>query len=83
MSTCDIHQAADLLKIHPETVLDLIAKCVIPAAKVGRSYVMLESDVLAYLTQQITQQTAERMGGTPLPKKSRRSPQLVRQVGAS
>lgn len=62
MATLDILGAAELLKVHPKTVLDLIHDCVIPAARIGRSYVIMEKDVLDYVEQQIVAQTAKRMG---------------------
>lgn len=60
--TVDIHGAAELMKIHPKTVLDKINAGELPAAKVGRAYVLLTKDVLNHIEQQIMRQTAERMG---------------------
>ena len=59
--TVDVTGAAALLKVHPKTVLDLISDGVLPAARVGRAYVMLTRDVMAHIEQQIAAQTAERM----------------------
>jgi excisionase family DNA binding protein len=59
--TVDINGAADLMKVHPKTVLDLISAGVLPAARVGRAYVLLSKDVLAHIERQIIEQTAERM----------------------
>jgi len=53
----------------------MIRECKIPAAKVGRAWVMLERDVLDYIEQQIRRQTAERLGRT--------SPQVRRQRRAA
>ena len=82
--TVDIHQAADILKMHYKSVLELIAKGVIPAGQAGRAYVMMRSDVLTYVRNLILKQTAQRMGGQPLPRRKRRAatalPQLVGQV---
>jgi excisionase family DNA binding protein len=50
-----------MLMVHYETVLELIAKGELPAAKVGRSYVFLTQDVIDYVQKAINQQTAERM----------------------
>lgn len=72
MTTCNITEAARLLKVHEETVAEMIRECKIPAAKVGRAWVMLERDVLDYIEQQIRRQTAERLGRT--------SPQVRRPV---
>lgn len=59
--TVDIQGASALLKIHPKSVLDLIASGAIPAARVGRAYVMLTRDVMAHVEQLIISQTAQRL----------------------
>jgi excisionase family DNA binding protein len=59
--TVDVPGAAQLLKVHPKTVEDLIRDCELPAAKVGRAYVLMTKDVLAYIERSIIQQTAARM----------------------
>jgi excisionase family DNA binding protein len=71
MQTIDIIAASKLLCVHPNTLAKLIHSGAIPAARIGRAYVMLERDVLDYATAQIVQQTAQRMGGMPV--KMRRS----------
>lgn len=63
--TVNVQGAADILKVHPKTVLDLIERCEIPAAREGRAYVMFTKDVVAHLENQITIQTAKRMGRRP------------------
>lgn len=65
--TLNTTEAADLLKVHPKTVEDLIKQGLIPAAKVGRAWVMMRVHVLQYLESLIIQQTAERRG-LPAPK---------------
>jgi excisionase family DNA binding protein len=59
--TTGVQGAAELLSVHPKTVLGLIDDAAIPAAKVGRAYVMLVKDVLAYLEKMIVAQTSARM----------------------
>lgn len=59
--TVDIKGAADLMKVHPKTVEDHIRSCAIPAAKVGRAYVIMTKDVMTFIENQIKRQTAERM----------------------
>lgn len=59
--TLDVTEAAAVLKVHPQTVLDKIEACEIPAGKAGRGYVMLTRDVLAHAEKLIIDQTAERM----------------------
>ena len=60
--TVNIHGAADLLKVHPKTVLDLIGSGTLPAAKIGRSYVLMTKDVVNYIEAQLVKQMAARMG---------------------
>lgn len=64
MSTLNTTEAASVLKVHPKTVEDLIHSGAIPAAKVGRAWVMMERDVLSYVEKQIINQTAARLGTT-------------------
>lgn len=84
MATCNIHQAAELLKIHWQTLLELIDKGILPAAKIGRAWVLLEDDVIMYLTKEVTKQTALRLGSgrQPRPKSVRRrsSPKLIGKI---
>ncbi len=61
--TTDLRGAADILKVHPKTMLELIQSGAVPAAKVGRAYVMLTRDVLNYLAQLLIKQTVDRMRG--------------------
>lgn len=74
--TLKLIEAADVLKVHPKTVEDLIRYGVIPAAKIGRSWVMLSTDVLRYVEDEIIRQTAERMRkpGQGVPLKPRKVP---------
>lgn len=73
MSTCNINQAAELLCIHPRTALDLIASGAIPAAKVGRAWVMKTQDILDFLDAQIAFQTRQRMTSPHTVSKVRRN----------
>ena len=74
--TLDVRGAAQMLKIHPKTVLDLIGHGYLPAARVGRSYVLLTRDVLAYVATNIQRQTNRRLGV----EYRRRSPKSVGQI---
>lgn len=65
--TLNTTEAADLLKVHPNTVERLINDGVIPAAKIGRAWVMLKAHVLQYLENKIIQETSVRRG-MPAPK---------------
>lgn len=62
MDTLNTTQAAEVLKVHPKTVEDLIHEGFIPAAKIGRAWVMMTAHVMKYLENQIIQQTAARRG---------------------
>lgn len=42
--------------------MDMINDGTIPAAKIGRAYVMLKVHLMAYLEDQVVQQTAARRG---------------------
>lgn len=59
--TLNVIEAAEVLKVHPKTVEGLIREGVIPAAKIGRAWVMLTADVLRYVEDEVTRQTAQRM----------------------
>lgn len=58
--TVNSKEAAEILKTHQQTVLDLITTCVIPAGKVGRSYVMMTRDGLVYAEKVIAEGAAKR-----------------------
>jgi len=47
--THDLRQAAALLRVHPETLRQMAKTGVIPGAKVGRAWVFVEEDLVAYL----------------------------------
>ena len=64
-STLGVKEASALLHVHPKTTLEMISQGVLPAGKVGRSYVLLYKDVMAHIERVVVQQTAERMGGVP------------------
>ena len=62
MSTLTVEKAAECMGVSTKTVWGLINLGTIPAAKIGRAYIMLERDVMAYIEGQIAKQTAERIG---------------------
>ncbi|WP_454844936.1 helix-turn-helix domain-containing protein [Ralstonia thomasii] len=59
--TVGVIEAAAILHVHPKTVEDLIRAGAFPAGKIGRAWVMMTRDVLAYAEKVIIEQTAERM----------------------
>ncbi|MDP9919824.1 excisionase family DNA binding protein [Variovorax boronicumulans] len=72
--TVDVCGAADLMKVHPKTVLDLICAGALPAGRVGRAYVLLTKDVLAHIERVIIRDTAHRVAipGRRMQRVSRR-----------
>lgn len=63
MTTVDLRGAAALMKVHPRTVEAMARDGRLPAAKIGRSYVLMERDVLDFIERQIASQTARRGEG--------------------
>ncbi|WP_186155036.1 helix-turn-helix domain-containing protein [Burkholderia gladioli] len=61
MKTLDLLEAAELLKIDRTTMLDLVNKGDVQGAKIGRAWVFLEDDVVAYLRAQVQIQTQNRI----------------------
>lgn len=71
--TVNVKQAASMMGVHYETVLDMISEGKLPAAKIGRAFILLTRDVCDYIECQITSQTASRLGlPTPLPQRRRK-----------
>jgi excisionase family DNA binding protein len=60
MKTYDIHEAADFLKIDRSTALELAHIGALPGAKVGRSWVFMEDELVAYLRDVTRKQTQAR-----------------------
>jgi excisionase family DNA binding protein len=52
MSTLILQEAARLLKIHPVTLQEKARAGEIPGAKIGRSWVFVEIDLLAHIRSQ-------------------------------
>lgn len=62
--TMNITEAADALKIHPHSLEKIIRAGDIPAGRVGRAYVLMTRDVLAYAERVILDQTASRINAS-------------------
>jgi excisionase family DNA binding protein len=60
MKTYDIHEAADFLKIDRSTALELANLGTLPGAKVGRAWVFMEDELVAYLRDMTRKQTQAR-----------------------
>jgi excisionase family DNA binding protein len=52
MKTLDLSEAASLLKLHPQTVLQRARLGGIPSAKPGKCWVFIEEDLIAWLRSQ-------------------------------
>lgn len=71
--TMGLAEAADTLHIHPHSLEKLIRAGDIPAGKVGRAYLLMTRDVVAYAEKIVLAQTAERLSKiTKAPATSRR-----------
>ena len=75
-STLTLHQAADLMNVHINTVTKLIISGDLPAAKIGRAYVILYKDAMDYIERMVIRQTAQRQTGGPVPKRQYRRSRL-------
>jgi excisionase family DNA binding protein len=50
--TLTLDEAAAVLKTHPDTVADCIRHRGLPAARIGRAYVLVDEDVIGWLRTQ-------------------------------
>lgn len=60
--TLDLHGVAALCKAEPETIAQYARSGELPGTKMGKSWVFLRDDVLAFLRKRILQETEERRG---------------------
>ena len=60
LKTYDINEAADFLKVDRSTALDLAGDGTLPGAKVGRAWVFMEDELIAYLRDVTRKQTQAR-----------------------
>lgn len=65
--TLNIEQTADLLYAEADTVMQLARSGKLPGAKIGKAWVFLRSDVLAFLRREIDDSTAARRSKTAHP----------------
>ncbi|MBE0436550.1 MAG: helix-turn-helix domain-containing protein [Methylomicrobium sp.] len=66
MKTLDLAEAAQLLKLHPQTVLQRAHAGDIPAAKPGKCRVFIEEDLLNWLRSHYNSGRDARQGGHAL-----------------
>jgi len=65
--TFDLQECADFLKVDRTTAMKLAQQGDIVGARIGRAWVFLEDDVVAFLREQAQQQTLERLEGRTRP----------------
>ena len=58
--TLNLNEAAVMLCAEPETISKLARKGELPATQIGKGWVFLREDVLAFLKDRINKDTAER-----------------------
>ena len=63
MRTFDLQECADFLKVDRTTAMKLAQQGDIVGARIGRAWVFLEDDVVAFLREQAQQQTLARLEG--------------------
>ena len=72
MKTFCIEEAADFLRVSTDTLGDMAATGVVPAAKIGRSWIFTDEHLESYVRDEVVKQTSLRRGisqeGTRRPK---------------
>lgn len=68
--TFDVDEAADMLKVHRNTVLKLAEKGDLPAAKIGRAWVFIVENLVTWLKNTTNDQVKERKELHSAPKRS-------------
>ncbi|WP_213766776.1 helix-turn-helix domain-containing protein [Caballeronia sp. dw_19] len=68
MKTYDLLECADLLKVDRNTVLKIAGTGELAGAKIGRAWVFLEDDVLAFLRKKVQEQSNARLQGAHEPE---------------
>jgi excisionase family DNA binding protein len=66
MNTLTLNQAAELLKLHPQTVLQRACAGEIPAAKPGKCWVFIEDDLINWLRSLYNTSGDAKQGGQAL-----------------
>ncbi|MCO1349982.1 helix-turn-helix domain-containing protein (plasmid) [Burkholderia vietnamiensis] len=70
MRTFDLQECADFLKVDRTTAMKLAQQGDIVGARIGRAWVFLEDDVVAFLRERAQQQTLERLEGRITPNRA-------------
>lgn len=65
MKTFDLDECAQFLKISSPAVFEMASRGELPGARIGRSWVFLEEDLVEYVRIQVRCQRRERQAGLP------------------
>lgn len=65
MKTFDLDECAQFLKISSPAVFEMAIRGELPGARIGRSWVFLEEDLVEYVRIQVRCQRRERQAGLP------------------
>ncbi|CAG4906364.1 helix-turn-helix domain-containing protein [Paraburkholderia saeva] len=68
MRTFDLIECADFLKVDRNTAMKLAGTGELPGAKIGRAWVFLEDDVVAFLRKKTQEQSLARLQGAHEPE---------------
>lgn len=60
LETLDVAETAALLRAESETIMQLARKGELPGTRIGKSWVFLREDVIAFLKEQISKDTEAR-----------------------
>lgn len=60
MKTLGVSEAADILKVHENRILELAGSGEIPGAKIGRAWVFIDEDLFEYVRRKIKEQSSRR-----------------------
>ena len=81
MKTFDLIECADFLKVDRNTVMKLAGRGELLGAKIGRAWVFLEEDVVAFLRRKAQDQTNARLQGAFEPEADERVARAIaRQI---
>lgn len=68
MRTFDLIECAEFLKVDRNTAMKLAGTGELPGAKIGRAWVFLEDDVVAFLRKKTQEQSLARLQGVHEPE---------------
>ncbi|MFP3611369.1 helix-turn-helix domain-containing protein [Paraburkholderia sp. SIMBA_050] len=68
MRTFDLIECAEFLKVDRNTAMKLAGTGELPGAKIGRAWVFLEDDVVAFLRKRTQEQSLARLQGAVEPE---------------